>query len=84
MADDTSEITIKKKGILSRLKNVIARKKTLDQNSVDIIESLEKTNSEISSNKREMLFNVASFDRLNVGDVMIPRADIVAVEIDTP
>lgn len=73
-----------KRGLLTRLKGALGRKKPLDQESVDIIESLEQTNSEISSNKREMLFNVASFDRLNVGDVMIPRADILAVDIETP
>ena len=83
MADDEN-LSAKKRGILTRIKGALTRKKNLDQTSVDIIESLEKANNEISSNKREMLFNVASFDRLNVGDVMIPRADIVAVEIDTP
>lgn len=84
MSDDDINKPEKRRGIFSKLKGALSRKKHLDQTSAEIIESLEKTNSEISSNKREMLFNVASFDRLNVGDVMIPRADIVAVEIDTP
>ncbi len=84
MADDEAIKLEKRKGFLSKIKGAFSRNRRLDQTSAEIIESLEKTNSEISSNKREMLFNVASFDRLNVGDVMIPRADIVAVEIDTP
>lgn len=35
-------------------------------------------------NGGELLINVQAFDRLRVADVMVPRADIIAVEIDTP
>lgn len=70
-----------KPSILKRIKGAFSKRK-LDEESAQIIESLEN-DEEISSNKREMLFKVASFDKLTIGDVMVPRADIIAVEVDT-
>lgn len=70
-----------KQGILKRFKGVFSKRK-IDEESAQIIESLEN-DEEISSNKREMLFKVASFDKLTIGDVMVPRADIIAVDVET-
>ncbi|WP_240006428.1 hemolysin family protein [Pseudaquidulcibacter saccharophilus] len=79
-SDDGSS---EKKSLFGRLRSVMARK-TIDSESQEIIETLEQANKDTySQNKREMLFKVASFDRLNVGDVMVPRADIEAVEAET-
>ncbi len=68
-------------GIFKRIKGAFSKRK-LDEESAQIIESLEN-DEEISSNKREMLFKVASFDKLTIGDVMVPRADIIAVDVET-
>jgi CBS domain containing-hemolysin-like protein len=38
----------------------------------------------LSEGERKMLVNLLSFGELRVDDVMVPRADIVAVEIGTP
>lgn len=70
-----------KTGFFKRIKNALARRK-LDEESAQIIESLENDES-ISMGKREMLFKVASFDKLTIGEVMVPRADIVALDVDT-
>lgn len=37
----------------------------------------------ISADERTMLFNILEYGDLRVGDVMVPRADIVAVALDT-
>ena len=71
-----------KKGIFVRLREAMNRK-NIDQESQEIIETLEQTDKS-SLNKREMLFKVASFDRLTVDDVMVPRADLEAVDVETP
>jgi CBS domain containing-hemolysin-like protein len=68
-------------GVLKRIKGMFGRRK-LDDESAQIIESLENEET-LSSNKREMLFKVASFDKLTIGDIMIPRADIIAVDAET-
>ncbi len=70
-----------KSGFFKRIKNALARRK-LDEESAQIIESLESDES-ISIGKREMLFKVASFDKLTIGEVMVPRADIIALEVNT-
>lgn len=40
--------------------------------------------SGLSDAKREMIERVIAFDRMRVADVMAPRADIIAVEAETP
>lgn len=80
--DETEKPNSKERaGLLRRFKGMFGKRK-LDEESAQIIESLESEEA-ISSNKREMLFKVASFDKLTIGDIMIPRADIVAVEAET-
>ena len=80
---DENEPNQKKSGLFRRIKSVFARKNEKKHNAEKIVESLEKVSEELETNKREMLYKVASFDKLTVGDVMVPRADILAVEIDT-
>ena len=50
----------------------------------DIIEESEGTDRELAREERSMLLNLLNFGDLKVLDVMVPRADIVAVEVDTP
>lgn len=50
----------------------------------EVIEESERQGSELSPQERVMLANLLRFGELRVDDVMVPRADIVAVEEKTP
>jgi CBS domain containing-hemolysin-like protein len=49
-----------------------------------ILEESEGADRELAREERSMLLNLLNFGELQVVDVMVPRADIVAVEVDTP
>jgi CBS domain containing-hemolysin-like protein len=49
----------------------------------EVIEESERHSKELSAPERQMLTNLLKFGELRVSDVMIPRADIVAVEEST-
>jgi CBS domain containing-hemolysin-like protein len=49
----------------------------------EVIEGSDRQGTELSAPERQMLSNLLKFGELRVSDVMIPRADIVAVEEDT-
>ncbi|MBF9233138.1 hemolysin family protein [Microvirga alba] len=59
--------------------------KTRDSIREDLEDALSETveDPDFSPKERAMLKNVLSFHRIRVDDVMVPRADIVAVAIDT-
>ena len=48
------------------------------------VEREEVSNAPISSDERVMLSNILRLRHLTAYDVMVPRADIVAVDLDTP
>lgn len=50
----------------------------------EVIEESERENPSLSEQERLMLTNLLRFGELRVDDVMVPRADIVAVEEKTP
>jgi CBS domain containing-hemolysin-like protein len=50
----------------------------------EVIEESERTEPELSQQERVMLTNLLSFGDLKVSDVMVPRAQIVAADEDTP
>jgi CBS domain containing-hemolysin-like protein len=50
----------------------------------EVIEESERENPALSEQERLMLANLLEFGELRVDDVMVPRADIVAVEEKTP
>jgi CBS domain containing-hemolysin-like protein len=50
----------------------------------EVIEESERENTALSAPERTMLSNLLKFGELKVRDVMIPRAEIVAVEESTP
>jgi CBS domain containing-hemolysin-like protein len=50
----------------------------------EVIEESERETQDLSSPERMMLANLLTFGDLSVADVMVPRADIVAVEEQTP
>jgi CBS domain containing-hemolysin-like protein len=49
-----------------------------------LLESYLEDAHPLSEGERKMLVNLLSFGELRVDDVMVPRADIVAVELATP
>ncbi len=50
----------------------------------DVIEEHEESTDALVPAERDMLVNVLSIHDTRVADVMIPRADIVAIDVDTP
>ncbi|HXJ02403.1 MAG TPA: hemolysin family protein [Micropepsaceae bacterium] len=50
----------------------------------EMIEESERETKELTSQERRMVANLLNFGELAVSDVMVPRADIVAVEEQTP
>jgi CBS domain containing-hemolysin-like protein len=50
----------------------------------EVIEDSDRQTQDLSSQERLMLGNLLKFGDLRVEDVMVPRADIVAVEENTP
>ena len=55
------------------------------RNSIEeAIEESDRESPELSPQERRMLANLLRFGELRVDDVMVPRADIVAVEEKTP
>jgi magnesium and cobalt transporter len=50
----------------------------------EVIEESERENGALSAPERTMLANLLKFGDLKVSDVMVPRAEIIAVEETTP
>jgi len=57
---------------------------TIRESLEEVIEESEREAQHLSSQERMMLGNLLTFGELSVSDVMVPRADIVAVEEQTP
>lgn len=71
-------------GLISWLRGVIGRRSS-EQSLKDVLEDViqeheEETGEELSSEEKVILHNMLSVGTLAVQDVMIPRADIVALE----
>jgi CBS domain containing-hemolysin-like protein len=49
----------------------------------EVIEESDRQSPDLSPQERRMLANLLKFGELRVGDVMVPRADIVAIEEQT-
>jgi hemolysin (HlyC) family protein len=50
----------------------------------DLLDEFEESEHRLSATERAMLINLLEFGELRVDDVMVPRADIVAVDVATP
>lgn len=57
---------------------------TMRETLEEAIEEADRQGSDLSDQERVMLANLLKFGELRVKDVMVPRADIVAVEETTP
>ena len=62
----------------------LRRNSAIRESLEEVIEESEREAHELSSQERLMLANLLNFGGLSVSDVMVPRADIVAVEEQTP
>ncbi len=50
----------------------------------ELLREREQSGETIERDQKDMIVKAASFDRLAVRDVMVPRADITAVEVNVP
>jgi len=57
---------------------------SLRESLEDVIEEHGDDRGDLTSEERLMLLNIVSLRELDISDVMVPRADIVAIDIDTP
>lgn len=62
----------------------LRRNSAIRESLEEVIEESEREAQELSSQERLMLANLLNFGGLSVSDCMVPRADIVAVEEQTP
>jgi len=80
-------------GLWQRLRNLLKSRhgeaqlrETLEEiiDEIKDVEREEISSAPISSDERVMLSNILRLRHLTAYDVMVPRADIVAVDLDTP
>lgn len=75
-------------GVWARLRDVFARRQSgsLRASLEEALEEHEEDGdtTSLSEGERAMLFNILGYGELRVDDVMVPRVDIVAVEVTTP
>lgn len=86
MTDDGSGSGDKNRpnGLLNRLRALLNR----SEHRKDFVAAIEKGDGDVASGlpkaRREMIERVIAFDEKKVVDVMAPRADIYAVDMETP
>lgn len=61
----------------------LRRGSSMRESLEEVLEESERESQELSSQERLMLTNLLNFGELKVSDVMVPRADIIAVEEQT-
>ena len=72
--------------LLQRLAHLLHRNhghEGIRESLEEVIEESDRQSPELSPQERTMLANLLKFGELKVGDVMVPRPDIVAVEEQT-
>jgi len=72
--------------LLKRLTNALrgGNAHSIRESLEEVIEESERQSPALSAQERVMLANLLKFGELRIDDVMVPRADIVAVEEKTP
>ncbi len=63
-----------------RGKNESAR---LRESLEEVIEESDAENRPLASEERSMMLNILNFGELTVADIMVPRADIIGIEVNT-
>src|SRR5256714_878927 len=69
---------------VSEFVKTLRRSSTVRESLEEVLEESDRNVQELSSQERLMLANLLEFGGLSVSDVMVPRADIIAVEEQTP
>lgn len=84
---NTSDPQVSHTGVFGWLKSIFSRRSDISlRESVEeaIEEHEEETNSQsLGDEAKAMLFNVLNYGELRVDDVMVPRADIIATDMET-
>ena len=71
------------KNLLSKfLSSNISKNSSLKENLETVLDTVKKDDENISKQERLMLLNVLKMDQIRSIDIMIPRADIGAVEVN--
>jgi CBS domain containing-hemolysin-like protein len=85
MSDDPSSINgPQKQSFWKRWGPKLRNKETsAGLDPAELLREREQSGETIERDQKDMIVKAASFDRLAVRDVMVPRADITAVEADT-
>jgi magnesium and cobalt transporter len=72
------------KRLMRRLRGETASSAAMRESLEEVIEESERKEPALSQQERVMLANLLGFGELKVSDVMVPRAQILAVDEDTP
>jgi CBS domain containing-hemolysin-like protein len=72
------------KRLMQRLRGEDASSAAMRESLEEVIEESERKEPALSQQERVMLANLLGFGELKVADVMVPRAQIMAVDEDTP
>jgi CBS domain containing-hemolysin-like protein len=72
------------KRLMQRLRGEDASSAAMRESLEEVIEESERKAPALSQQERVMLANLLGFGELKVSDVMVPRAQIMAVDEDTP
>ncbi len=70
--------------LLQRLRGETSSSAAMRESLEEVIEESERKEPALSQQERVMLANMLGFGELKVSDVMVPRAQILAVDEDTP
>jgi len=70
--------------LLQRLRGESESSAAMRESLEEVIEESERKEPALSQQERVMLANMLGFGELKVSDVMVPRAQILAVDEDTP
>lgn len=67
---------------IERIQHLIGNKgdSSLRESLEDVLEEHESTEESLTSQERLMLLNILDFNELRVEDVMVPRADVLAID----
>ncbi len=75
---------VKEKSLFEGVWSVLRRREpSLRESLEDVIEEHSDDTSELTAEERIMLMNIINLRELEIDDVMVPRADIVAVEMSS-
>src|ERR1700709_150826 len=84
MSDTTTNAQPILKRLMQRLRGETASSAAMRESLEEVIEESERKEPALSQQERVMLANLLGFGELKVSDVMVPRAQILAVDEDTP